>query len=93
MVGAKVPEGIDPRGFEKITDKAAAIDALKKSFEFSKGAAKGLADKDVGAAAKFFGRDSTRGAILFTTASHAHEHLGQAIAYARMMGIKPPWSQ
>ena len=24
--------------------------------------------------------------------AHAHEHLGQLIAYARMNGITPPWS-
>jgi hypothetical protein len=24
--------------------------------------------------------------------THAHEHLGQAIAYARSNGITPPWS-
>ena len=23
---------------------------------------------------------------------HSHEHMGQASAYARMMGIRPPWS-
>jgi hypothetical protein len=26
-------------------------------------------------------------------ATHAHEHLGQSIAYARMNGVVPPWSQ
>jgi uncharacterized damage-inducible protein DinB len=25
-------------------------------------------------------------------ATHAAEHLGQAIAYARMLGVAPPWS-
>jgi hypothetical protein len=24
---------------------------------------------------------------------HAHEHTGQAIAYARMNGVVPPWSR
>jgi hypothetical protein len=24
--------------------------------------------------------------------THAHEHLGQAIAYARMVGVVPPWT-
>jgi hypothetical protein len=26
-------------------------------------------------------------------AGDLHEHLGQLIAYARMNGIKPPWSK
>jgi uncharacterized damage-inducible protein DinB len=25
-------------------------------------------------------------------ANHMHEHLGQAIAYARVNGVVPPWS-
>lgn len=25
--------------------------------------------------------------------NHSHEHLGQSIAYARMNGIAPPWSE
>jgi hypothetical protein len=32
-----------------------------------------------------------RGFFLFF-ARHAGEHLGQSIAYARMNGVKPPWS-
>jgi hypothetical protein len=26
------------------------------------------------------------------TVAHAHEHLGQSIAYARMNNVVPPWS-
>jgi hypothetical protein len=25
--------------------------------------------------------------------NHLHEHLGQSIAYARMNGVAPPWSE
>jgi hypothetical protein len=25
--------------------------------------------------------------------AHAHEHLGQSIAYARINGVTPPWSK
>src|SRR6266545_4864561 len=32
------------------------------------------------------------GEVLLHIAGHAHEHLGQSIAYARMNGIVPPWS-
>jgi uncharacterized damage-inducible protein DinB len=30
--------------------------------------------------------------VLMVLLSHAHEHLGQSIAYARMVGVVPPWT-
>jgi hypothetical protein len=33
------------------------------------------------------------GAWLLDMAEHAGEHLGQLIAYARVNGVKPPWSK
>jgi uncharacterized damage-inducible protein DinB len=41
----------------------------------------------------FFGRPAPMGGVLATIDTHIAEHLGQAIAYARMNGIVPPWSQ
>jgi hypothetical protein len=40
----------------------------------------------------FFGTPLTRRGILVFLDTHASEHLGQLIAYARMNGIAPPWS-
>jgi uncharacterized damage-inducible protein DinB len=42
---------------------------------------------------EFFGQKTTRRGILIWLDTHMGEHLGQAIAYARMNGIKPPWSK
>ncbi len=41
---------------------------------------------------KFFNRTTTERAVLIYLETHAAEHTGQAIAYARMNGIVPPWS-
>src|SRR5450759_3821257 len=41
----------------------------------------------------FFGTPARLGGVLATIDTHIAEHLGQAIAYARMNGIVPPWSQ
>jgi uncharacterized damage-inducible protein DinB len=30
--------------------------------------------------------------MLVHIVTHAHEHLGQSIAYARMNGVVPPWT-
>jgi uncharacterized damage-inducible protein DinB len=43
--------------------------------------------------ADFFGQKTTRRGILVWLDTHMGEHLGQAIAYARMNGIAPPWSK
>jgi uncharacterized damage-inducible protein DinB len=42
--------------------------------------------------ADFFGTPTTQRAVLVTLNTHIGEHLGQAIAYARMNGITPPWN-
>ncbi|HMC54287.1 MAG TPA: DinB family protein [Gemmatimonadaceae bacterium] len=42
---------------------------------------------------KLFGQDMTIIQTSIIMTADLHEHLGQLIAYARMNGIKPPWSQ
>ena len=42
---------------------------------------------------KFFGQDWSRQKAMVLTVTHLHEHLGQAIAYARSNSIVPPWSK
>ena len=42
---------------------------------------------------KFFGQDGSRSRAMVLTVTHLHEHLGQAIAYARSNNIVPPWSK
>jgi peptidylprolyl isomerase len=68
----------------KLTESLAAV---RKAIE--EGTA-GSLGRDV----EFFGRRPTtvRG-ILVNIVGHISEHLGQSIAYARMNGIVPPWSQ
>jgi uncharacterized damage-inducible protein DinB len=91
--GIKIPEGIDPRSFEKDGgDKAKTVATLKASFEYLHQALDKLTDADLGKPVDFFGRKAKVADIALGAASHAHEHLGQAIAYARMNGVVPPWS-
>lgn len=40
----------------------------------------------------FFVTKMTQQAAWLGTTTHLHEHLGQAIAYARSNGVTPPWS-
>ena len=43
--------------------------------------------------ADFFGTKTTRRGVYSGLSKHLGEHLGQAIAYARVNGITPPWSK
>ena len=40
-----------------------------------------------------FGRKTTAQETWILTVTHLHEHLGQAIAYARSNNVTPPWSK
>jgi uncharacterized damage-inducible protein DinB len=91
--GAKIPAGVDPRNLEKEgADKAKTVAALKQSFDFVHQAINALPDADLQKPIKIFGHDAIVAEAMLGIASHDHEHLGQAIAYARMNGVVPPWS-
>ncbi len=92
MAGVKAPAGLDPKAEKNVTEKAAVIELMKKSFAHARAAAEGLSDEDMAKPAKMFGQTSTVGAVFFTMATHMHEHMGQSIAYARTNGVVPPWS-
>ncbi len=50
-------------------------------------------DANAGEVIKFFGQDWPRARAMTLTVTHLHEHLGQAIAYARSNKVVPPWSK
>jgi uncharacterized damage-inducible protein DinB len=89
FLGAKPPK-IDGDIEKKITRKADVIAELKKSFDHLRSAA---ANADLEKPVKMFGNQTTQRGVLITILSHAHEHLGQSVAYARMNGVVPPWSR
>jgi uncharacterized damage-inducible protein DinB len=92
--GAKMPDGVDPRGFDKEAgDKAKTIDHLKKSFEHVHKVVESASEADLNKAVKIFDHEGTVREGMMVIASHDHEHLGQSIAYARSIGIVPPWSR
>lgn len=92
FAGVKMPEGLSRDAEKTVTDKTQVIDHLKRSFEHVRTSLRGVADADLSKPAKMFGRETTCRNVYLTTVMHAHEHLGQLIAYARSNGIVPPWS-
>ena len=82
------------QAFEKQNlDRAATVTELKASFEHLREGLEGISEDRMNESIKFFGQDFTVRGLLIATTTHLHEHLGQAIAYARMNGVKPPWSR
>ena len=94
LVGTPPPSNVDVKNLEKsTTDKAKVIATLKDSFAHAKQAIKSMNDADLEKSIDWFGGKNTeRGALLFIV-RHAAEHLGQSIAYARVAGIVPPWTE
>ena len=78
---------------KSVTDKAQVVELVKKSFVYAKQAVMDVPENRMNNAVDFYGTKTTRRGVLVLMATHAHEHLGQSIAYARMNGIVPPWSR
>lgn len=94
LVGTPPPTGFEVKTFEKsTTDKAKVIAALKDSFEHGRKAITAMPDADLEKSLDWFGGKNTERGILLFIVRHAAEHLGQSIAYARMNGIVPPWTE
>jgi len=90
-----LPTGFQPQGFDKsTTEKAQVIDQLKKSFEHMRSGVLKASDADAEKTMPWFtGSPITQRAFLVFVVRHAGERLGQSIAYARMNGIVPPWTE
>jgi len=94
LLGTPIPEGVDARNLEKTVDsKEKAVETLKESTAHVKAAIADMKEETHNEEVDFFGNKMTRRQVLFIVGDHTAEHLGQLIAYARMNGITPPWSQ
>jgi uncharacterized damage-inducible protein DinB len=94
FLGAKRMDGITRDSEKQVTDKARIVDLLQKSIANAKAAGGTITEADLDKRVKTFGgREMTQRQVLMLIVTHMHEHLGQSIAYARMNGITPPWSE
>ena len=95
--GAEAPEGMTIDGsmfgtMAAITDKASIMEHLRSSFVHCKEAMADLTDEQMFSEIMFFGAERPVHEALFLIMGDMHEHLGQAIAYARMNEVVPPWT-
>jgi len=93
VTGVAPAAGYQKDGFEKsTTDKAKIIEQLNKSFAYAISVVQGMSNADFARPEKKLGPEANSGDVVYLLVTHAHEHLGQAIADARMNGIVPPWT-
>jgi len=94
MTGTAPAPGFKREGFEKsTTDKAAIIEQLNKSFAYALASVQNMSNADFARPEKKLGPDANDGDVIYLMVMHSHEHLGQSIAYARVNGITPPWTE
>lgn len=94
MTGTAPAPGYKREGFEKsTTDKAKVIEQLNSSFAYAIAAVKNMSNADFAKPEKKLGPDANDGDVVYLLVVHNHEHLGQSIAYARVNGVTPPWTE
>jgi uncharacterized damage-inducible protein DinB len=91
IMGVAPPEGLDLRNIEKLTtDKANILDLLKQSFASVR---QGVEKLPAEGTIRLYGSERSYGGAFLIITEHLGEHLGQSIAYARVNGVVPPWSE
>jgi len=94
VLGLAPRDGMVDQDYDKsTTDKSKVIAALRESFVFLRGALANLKDEDGDKKLPWFDGENTYRGVLYFMARHTGEHTGQLIAYARINGIVPPWSE
>jgi len=94
-LGAKIPDGVKMETIEKdLKSKDEIAIALKQSYGLIINAVTNLKDSDMTKKVEFpFPGQYTDMSALLIAVGHSNEHLGQLVAYSRMNGITPPWSE
>lgn len=79
--------------FEAASSKEEALKHLREGFAFARQSIAGLDAASLAGKKKIFGGDHTIIETATGVTDDLHEHLGQLIAYSRMIGVAPPWSK
>jgi len=92
-MGVAAPAGVKLDTLEQITDKAQIVALLRRTHEHVRQAVRGMPESQLARQTTLYGEQVPQWAVLLQLVAHMNEHLGQSIAYARMNGVVPPWSQ
>jgi len=78
--------------FEKVTEKAALVQALKDALAYCDPVYK-MTDTQLTAPAEMFGIKMSQLGFAFLNVTHDNEHYGNMVTYLRLKGLVPPSSQ
>jgi len=93
VTGPKMPDDLKEDAEKTVTAKADVIKWLKRSLEAVRAAHLAVKSADLQRKVHIADRDATVDGMYLRIIIHANEHMGQLVAYARMTGVVPPWSQ
>lgn len=93
VTGPKMPPELKQEMEKTVTAKADVINWLKRSLEAVKQAHLKETPQDLQRKVHIADRDATVDGMFLRIIVHDNEHMGQLVAYARMTGVVPPWSQ
>jgi uncharacterized damage-inducible protein DinB len=93
VTGPKMPDDLKEDAEKTVTSKTDVIRWLKRSLEAVKQAHLKETPQHLALKVHIADRTATVDGIYLRIIVHANEHMGQLVAYARMTGVVPPWSQ
>ncbi|HEX4231827.1 MAG TPA: DinB family protein [Bryobacteraceae bacterium] len=93
VTGPKMPAGLNAGMEKSVTAKPEVIDWLQRSLSAVKNAHAAVTSSGLQRRVKIYDRDATVDGMYLRIIIHANEHMGQLVAYARMNGVVPPWSE
>jgi uncharacterized damage-inducible protein DinB len=76
-----------------VREKAVVTQMLKSSLDEVRNRFSQLTPAELDRPVDFFGEQTTVRGVYLRIFAHVNEHYGQSVAYARVNGIVPPWSQ
>ncbi|WP_419943349.1 DinB family protein [Candidatus Palauibacter sp.] len=91
-LGIAPPNGFDYADIETIRDKDKVREIHEMSVRHVMERVGALSEASLAGETELYGRRVQGWTVLLQLVSHMNEHVGQSVAYARMNGVVPPWS-
>lgn len=92
-MGVAPPPGIGRDTLEQVTEKAQVVALLRRSADHVREVVGRMPEAQLGQMTTLYGRRVPQWAVLLQLLAHMNDHLGQSIAYGRVVGVVPPWSR
>jgi uncharacterized damage-inducible protein DinB len=93
VTGPRIPTDLKSEAMANaVTAKPEVIAWLRRSLDAVKNAHAAVTPAELQRKVRINGRDSTVDGMYLRIIVHANEHMGQLVAYARINGVVPPWS-